>query len=104
MRLWKKRAHEMLLTMREVDPEGEGLSFNDLRRKVTGGSTAVVKLALAYLEDLELVEMRLDEDKHRRWAVTPQDDEPFPAVEPLPDYLLLDTGPDLLLAELIGPE
>jgi DNA-binding transcriptional ArsR family regulator len=105
MRLWKKRAFEMLLKMREVDPEGGGLSFLDLRRKVTGGSRAVVMGALRYLEDLGLVEMRLDEDKHRRWAVTPQDpedDEPLAVVDPLPD-LGLDAGPDLL-AELIGSE
>jgi hypothetical protein len=103
VRLWKKRAFEMLLKMRVADPDGAGLSFPDLHHKVTGGSRAVVMLALEFLEDLGLVERRLDEDKHRRWTALPDDltngDAPQPFVEPLPDL-----GWDIDLLGLLGPE
>jgi hypothetical protein len=99
MRFWKKRAMGLLTLMRELDPDGRGLSLPELRRH-TGESRAVLLNAVLWLQECGAAECHLDAEKRKLWRALPAEpvsDEPV--AEPLPD-LGLDMGVDLL-AELL---
>jgi hypothetical protein len=103
MRLWKKRAMALLELMRQLDPDGRGLSLPELRR-VTSESRPILLNAVLWLQECGAAECRLDAEKRKRWTALseePASDEPV--ADPLPD-LGLDVGVDLLAELLIGSE